>query len=230
MQAFANVTHAFQEGRPRGESWPTLLVVSLALSLLPGCGGGGDDLMPPSYSPDASAERAMAEYDTNHDGFLDAQELERCPALKRILELIDQNGDKRLSAAEIAARIEVYQDSQIALKNVGCQVSLDGRPLQGATVTYVPEKFMGPSLKRASGVSDHLGAVELRTEGEKLPGVQPGLFRVLVSKQNAAGQETIPARYNQDSTLGVEVYPRRIRRPGARETNIVPFRLTSQAE
>jgi hypothetical protein len=229
MQAFANVTHAFQESRSWKECWPTLLIISLAVSFLPGCGGSGDDLIPATYTPDASAGQALAEYDTNHDGFLDAKELERCPALKSHLDLIDENGDKRLSAAEIAARIEVYQDSQIALKNVGCQVLLDGRPLQGATVTYVPEKFMGPSLKSASGVSDHLGAVQLHMEGEKLPGVQPGLFRVLVSKKNAAGQETIPARYNQDSVLGIEVFPRRIRRQGVRETNMAKFHLTSKA-
>jgi hypothetical protein len=238
MRPFPNETCGFRWGRLRDEAlprlvpaaWPTPLVVSLALSLLSGCGGSSEGLMPASYSPDASAEQALTEYDTNHDGFLDAKELERCPALKSHLELIDQNGDQRLSAAEIAARIEVYQESQVALKNVGCQVSLDGQPLQGATVTYVPEKFLGPSLKSASGVSDDHGAVVLNTEGEKLPGVQPGLFRVQVSKKNADGQEMIPARYNQDTTLGVEVYPRKIRKPGVRQTNVVEFKLTSDAK
>ena len=121
--------------------WPTLL-----LCLLPGC-GGGDALTMPTYSPDQAAQQAMAEYDTNHDGFLDKQELERCPALKQGLDTIDKNGDHRLSAEEIAGRIQIYQDSQVALKAVGCHVQLDGRPLPGATVTYVPEKFMGSSLK-----------------------------------------------------------------------------------
>src|SRR5207302_470790 len=138
--------------------WPSLLLVGLAVGLLPGC-SGGDTLTPPTYpSPDAVAKQVMAEYDTNHDGLLDAKELERCPSLKHSLEFIDTNGDKRLSAEEIAARIQMYADSQVALKATGCHVRLDGKPLEGATVTYVPEKFMGPSVRPASGVSNANGA------------------------------------------------------------------------
>src|SRR5260370_42096975 len=103
--------------------------MSLVLCLLPGC-GGSDDLTPPTYSPDRSAEQAMAEYDTNHDGYLDLKELERCPGLKNSLESMDTNGDKRLSIDEIAARIRIYQQSEVAMKHVGCRVLLDGRPLQ----------------------------------------------------------------------------------------------------
>src|SRR5262249_11288266 len=152
------------------------LLAGVALWLLPGC-VGGDRLVAPTYSPEEAAKQALAEYDTNRDGFLDAKELERCPALKNNLDSIDTNGDKRLSADEIAARINSYAESQVALKNTGCRVLLDGRPLQGATVTYVPEKFMGSSIKSASGVSDDRGGVILTAEGEKLPGVQPGLYR-----------------------------------------------------
>ena len=68
-----------------------------------------------------------------------------------------------------------------------CQVHLDGKPLQGATVTYVPEKFLGSSIRQATGVSDERGSVALVTEGEKLSGVQPGLYRVQVSLKNASG-------------------------------------------
>ena len=155
------------------------------------------------------AQDAMAEYDTNHDGFLDAKELERCPALKGSLVSIDKDGDHRLSADEIAERIRSYAESQLALEHVSCRLLLDGRPLQGATVTYVPEKFMGSSIRSATGVSNSEGGVGLITVGEKLPGVQPGFYRVQVSKKDASGKETIPARYNQDTTLGIEVSPRK---------------------
>jgi hypothetical protein len=109
-------------------------------------------------------------------------------------------------------------------------VHLDGKPLQGATVTYVPEKFMGSSIKPASGVSDERGTVPLIVEGEKLPGVQPGLYRVQISKKDASGQETIPARYNQDTILGAEVYPRKIRKMGAQDDVGGDFRLTSKSK
>jgi hypothetical protein len=208
---------------------PTLLLVSLALGMLPGC-SAGDKLTLPTYSPEEAAKQVMAEYDTNHDGYLDAKELERCPSLKHSLESMDKNGDKRLSADEIAGRIQVYTDSQVGLKATTCHVRLDGKPLQGATVTYVPEKFMGSSIRPASGVSDQNGGVALTVEGEKLPGVQPGFYRVQVSKKNASGQETIPARYNQDSILGIEVYPRKTRKLGAREEIDGDFRLTSKSK
>ena len=207
---------------------PTLIAASLVLCLLPGC--GGDDLTMPSYSPDEAAKQAMAEYDANHDGYLDAKELERCPALKNSLDSMDKNGDHRLSADEIAGRIQIYQESQVALKHVKCRVLLDGRALQGATVTYVPEKFMGSSIKPASGVSDENGGVVLTVEGEKLPGAQPGFYRVQVSKKNASGQEMIPARYDQDTILGQEVNSQKIRKLGVRDDERGDFRLTSQSK
>jgi len=184
---------------------PALLLVGL----LSGCGVGGDTLTAPTYSPDTAAQQAINEYDANKDGLLDAKELERCPSLKQALDSIDRNGDKRLSAEEIAARIQSYQDSQVGLMATGCHVSMDGKPLSGATVTYVPEKFMGSSIRPASGTSDEHGAVALVVAGERLPGVQPGLYRVEISKKDAGGQEMIPARYNQNTSLGIEVTPRK---------------------
>src|SRR5438874_4779771 len=167
--------------------------VGMLACLALGC-AGKDELTMPTYTPDAYAKQALAEYDTNKDGFLDAKELERCPALKKSLEAIDTNGDHKISAEELASRIQMFQDSQVALKAVGCHVTLDGKPLQGATITYVPEKFMGSSVRQATGTSDERGAVALFMEGERTSGVQPGFYRVQVSKKGPSGQESIPAR------------------------------------
>jgi hypothetical protein len=101
-----------------------------------------------------------------------------------------------------------------------CKLTLDGRPLEGATETFVPEKFMGPAVKPASGVSDARGTASLRTAGAEVPGVACGLFRIEVSKQNAAGQETLPARYNTRTVLGLEVAP------DAPEQGVLKLRLT----
>jgi hypothetical protein len=221
MRQIQNEIHPFR---------PTVLAVSLVSCLLLGC-SGGDRLIPPTYSPDAAAKQALAEYDTNHDGSLDAKELERCPALKSSLHSMDQNGDGRLTEDEIVARIKIYTESEVALKATGCRVHLDAKPLQGATVTYVPEKFMGSSIRPASGVSDERGAVVLMVEGEKLAGVQPGFYRVQVSKKNAGGQEAIPARYNQETILGFEVYPRlKSRKAGVRDDDDGDFRLSSKSK
>jgi hypothetical protein len=215
--------------RRAGILWPSFGLVALALSLLSGCGTAGD-LKPPSFSPDQIAHDALSQYDANHDGYLDAKELERCPSLKNSLEAMDKSGDKRLSADEIAEHIRMYVEGEVALVQVGCHVTLDNRPLEGATVTYVPEKFMGSSIKSATGVSNSRGSVTLVAEGEKLPGVQPGFYRVEVSRKSASGQETIAARYNQNTTLGIEVSPHRRRGEQRKPSkNDVPgtFRLTS---
>jgi hypothetical protein len=44
-----------------------------------------------------------------------------------------------------------------------------------------------------------------QTEGEEVPGVRCGIFRIEVSKQAADGKETIPDRYNVKTSLGEEV-------------------------
>src|SRR5262249_473524 len=111
------------------------------------------------------------------------------------------------------------------------RVFLDGKALEGALVTYVPEKFLGSSIKQASGVSDAAGLVQLVVEGEKIPGAQPGFYRVQGSKKNAKGEEIIPGRYNKESTLGTEVSPRRkakVGRPDNEDDGI--FRLTTKSK
>jgi len=186
---------------------PALLLGALLSAA--GCWGGPTAVSAPSLSPQAAAQAAMAEYDVNRDGFLDAQELVRCPALAHGLKALDKNGDKRISADELAQRLEAFAASNVGLVGIPCSVQLDGNPLEGAKVTLRPEKFMGESFKPASGVSDHKGHVLLRTEGQDLPGTQWGYFQLEVSKTDAAGKETLPQRYNRATTLGQEVRPDR---------------------
>jgi hypothetical protein len=176
-----------------------------ALSLLSaGCSGG---VSQPSLAPAEVGRQAVAAYDKNGDGFLDAKELEDCPALGKSLSILDKDGDGKLSAQEIADRVQSYLDSRIALTGVVCRVLLDNQPLEGATVTFEPEKFMGPNIKPASGVADQNGAVQLQAVGETFAGVHLGFYRVRISKKDAAGRELVPSRYNTHTTLGQEVGP-----------------------
>src|SRR5207302_8687311 len=98
-----------------------------------------------------------------------------------------------------------YQATGVGLLSVACRVTLDATPLEGATVTFVPEKFMGPGFEPASGVSDAKGSVPLTVKDLPAPGVRWGFYRIEVSKKNAAGNELLPARYNTATTLGAEV-------------------------
>jgi hypothetical protein len=185
----------------RAPRW--LFLSSLAL-LAAGCARGGPE--GPQVSPRAAARAALAEYDTNKDGALDAQELQRCSALLGALKRIDKNNDGRLTADEIADRLTFLQ-REGTLMGISVEVTLDGRPLPGATVTLVPEKFMGPAFKPVSAVTDDIGAGQLKGEGAGEDAVPLGYYRILVSKKNAQGQETIPARYNTNTILGQEIAP-----------------------
>jgi len=207
------------------------LLFTWAFALAVGCSEGAGSRVPtPSLSSTGAAKEALAEYDTNRDGYLDAKELEQCPSLKKALKSMDTDKDGRLSGSEIAERLTLHQESGVGLISATCQVRLDGRPLPGATVTFVPEKFLGTAIKPASGVSDASGFVLLQAEEAAGPGVQPGFYRVQVSKKNAKGEETIPAKYNTKTILGEEVSPvmrnKRAIEPDGDDDMI--FRLTSR--
>jgi hypothetical protein len=183
-----------------------LLLAVLLLAQLIGCSGTEPArVVGPDLSPAQAARAAMAEFDSNGDGFLDEKELDKCPGLKSCVEDWDRDHDGRLSEDEIAAGLQRLKDSKVGLVMVPCRVLLDDQPLTGATVSFVPEKFLGPRVQPASGVSDEAGYVRLHTEGQNLPGVQCGIFRIVVSKKDDAGRETIPARYNAQTELGREV-------------------------
>ena len=174
------------------------------LSAGPGGGGGAGG---PPFAPQDAAQAALAEYDANKDGLLDAKELERCPAPQGGLKAFDKNGHGKLSADEIAGRLTFYQVSKVKLTSLDLQLIQGGGPPEGATVTLEPEKFLGPGARPASGVSDAEGQVSLAVEGEQTGLVPLGLYRVQVSKKDAKGEELIPARYNTKTTLGAEVGP-----------------------
>ena len=120
------------------------------------------------------------------------------------LKKIDKNNDGKLSPDEIAERLAYFQQSGMQL-NVVADIYLDGRPLGGATVTLVPEKFMGPATKPATATTDEEGMGQFRIEGSGDP-IAPGYYRVKVSK-NVGGRETVPAKFNEQTTLGQEIVP-----------------------
>lgn len=171
------------------------------LTLL-GCSGGPGREPPPAISPSGAGQAAIAEYDTNHDGVISGEELKKCPALRRALSRYDTNGDGKVTADKIAARIEKWQESKVAAMHVGILLSLDGQPLEGASVTAEPEAFLGTSISPATGTTTASGSTDLNVPGKR--GAQCGLYKLRVSKQ-VNGKETIPPRYNTATEFGIEV-------------------------
>jgi hypothetical protein len=183
--------------------WPVLLAGMLSLL---GAGCGRPYRIPvPSLDPEGAAQRALSEFDADRDGALAGKELDRCPGLKAGLAAIDRDKDGRLTAEEIAACLRNYQEMKVGIWNVFVSVTLNGREVKDAVVTLVPERFLGGGVKPATGTTDAAGCCFFQVEGAEFPGVQPGIYRIEVSKKDPDGRETIPSRYNTETTLGVEV-------------------------
>ena len=184
-------------------STPTRLGLCGLLLLAAGCSGDSAEVV--RVSPRDAAGQAVTEFDANKDGSLDAKELASCPGLLGALKKVDKNNDGQLSTDEIADRLAFFQQQGMQM-DVVAEVTLDGKPLAGATVTLTPEKFMGPLTKAASTVTDEEGTGVFRPDGAEEQPVAPGYYRVRVTK-NVQGRELIPTRYNTQTTLGQEIVP-----------------------
>jgi hypothetical protein len=85
---------------------------------------------------------------------------------------------------------------------------LDGRPLEGAEIKLVPAPFLGDAVKPARGVSEPGGVGVLNMAPEDRPEnapknvaiIQPGLYNVEITHPTVS----VPAKYNTQSTLGLE--------------------------
>jgi hypothetical protein len=137
-------------------------------------------------------------------------ELEKTPSLKAALQNLDKNGDKGVSADEVAERVNAWKDMESGMTSVRCRVTLDGQPLGDAKVTFEPESFLGDEIKAAYGTTNASGDVAPSIPPEDRPspdlpgGVHFGLYKVKVSKI-VDGKETVPPRYNEQTILGQEV-------------------------
>jgi hypothetical protein len=169
-------------------------------------------VQPPGIDAWAAGEEAIELCDANGDGTASGEELNKAPSLKSALKRLDTNGDGGASAEEIAARIGKWQEIGIGLMSFGCNVTLDGRPLSDAVVTFEPETFLGDEIKAASGTTNRYGgasatiAKEDRPDAKYPPGMHLGFYKVKISKR-VSGKETIPAKYNEATVLGQEVSP-----------------------
>ena len=196
---------------------PAVLLVSLA-----GCDPSGGRVHPPAVKPQAMAQAAIAQYDSNSDQALSGDELTRCPGLKSSLLLGDANKDGKLAADEIAARLQTFLDARIGLVGLSARFTLDGQPLEGARVVLTPEKFLSAVVKPAESLTTSEG-VGFFQVSQDLPGVQPGIYRLEVYRSGADGKNTIPAKYNSETTLGVDAGV-----DGPDVNNRVHFALTSK--
>jgi hypothetical protein len=185
---------------------------------LAGCSSRPWAIKPPDIDPERLATAAMEQYDANADGTLGREELKSAPSLRFALDRIDANNDDQIQPAEIAQFAQKHWvDTQAGIIRVKCLVNFKGQPLDGATVTFEPEAFMDGAVSQATGITRG-GAASLDVSDDDRPhpnahGVQNGLYLVRISKM-VNGKETLPEKYNKNTTLGCEVAARASYRPG----------------
>jgi hypothetical protein len=185
------------------------LIWSIMLVILAGCSSNSASVAMPTIDPKEAGNAAVAAYDINQDGMIDAAESDKTPPLKAILRGIDSDGDSKISGDEIAARIDQWHERNIVINTFVCKVLYNGAPLSGAVVTFVPEEFLGPNIPSARGVTSPQGYATLTVASDELPvsnlsGVYCGLYRVEISRIRNR-QETIPSKYNSATVLGQEI-------------------------
>jgi len=92
-------------------------------------------------------------------------------------------------------------------------VTLDGKPIEGAAVSFTPASGDGGGLGGSYGKTDAQGKFSLRTVIGDKPGAAAGKHKVTISlsqgadpnNPEAAQKELIPAKYNTKSELTFDV-------------------------
>ena len=177
---------------------------------LTGCFGGPDAIPPLHIDAKLASQTAMELHDTDGDGSLDANELKSAPALEYAAERADSDSNGALSTDEIVAMINAWNENAVGLVTAKCTVQMGRRALPGANIRLEPAPFLAGQIETAIGLTDEVGDALLSIPKDKRPipdcppGVQVGLYRVMISKEQN-GKELIPPRYNTETTLGQEV-------------------------
>lgn len=89
------------------------------------------------------------------------------------------------------------------IKPCSYDFSFKGRPLADAKVRLVPEPFLADLLGVAEGVTNSNGTAALKIASRTRTGAPFGYYRLEVTSDKVK----IPAKYNTETTLGVELSP-----------------------
>lgn len=184
------------------------LTTLVAISLTSGCSNAPSRVSAPSISAGTASAAAITKYDKNADGGLDDTELKAVPGILRAKARFDKNGDGKVTADEIATRIGEWQGSKIGLTQYSLMFTLDGQPLNGATVKFVPEDWLGAAVQAGTGTTDATGRVnlaiapgDLQPNEAGLNGMRLGVYKIEITHP----MMQIPPKFNTATEIGVEI-------------------------
>jgi hypothetical protein len=170
------------------------VVVAYCLTAI-GCGNSSSSQLARKAAPAEAAAAAIQAYDTNGDGKLSQEELAKAPALAAGLARVDSNHDGYITRDELQARLQAVDDGPKLIGLVGNVLTAKRRPVDGATVTLIPEPFMGSGLQSYTGTSDKSGTCQFKGAETSLPGLPTGYYQAKV----------VDPQLNIDQVLGCEV-------------------------
>lgn len=167
------------------------VVLVAGMLFLVGCTGQEKRVVAPSMNAQAVGKAAVEEFGA--DGKISPEQLKKVPSLAGLAK-----GDAGVTADDIANQILAWQKTRLGRVMWSCGVLKNGKPLAGAKVKFVPEKFLGSSFPAAEGVTGPDGSTSMRIPNATPPGLALGFYRVEITKDG----ESIPAKYNTETTLG----------------------------
>ena len=115
-----------------------------------------------------------------------------------------------LAAGFVLAAVAGCGSSTASVSGV---VTLDGKPLEGASVSFAPASGDGGGVGGSSGKTDAQGRYTLRTVVGDKSGAAVGKHKVTISlykedpknPDGAGGKELVPAKYNVKSDLTFDI-------------------------
>jgi len=173
-----------------------------------GCTGKPARVTAPRIDAASAASAAMKLCDRDGSGTVSPAEAAASPGLAAAFERIDTNRDGGLSAAEIAARIADWANHGVGIVAQPVQITWNGKPLAGGRVELVPEPYLQRWLKPAGADIAPNGMFRPSLPPEHLPqglrtGMHCGLYTVRITHPTVK----VPARYNEESIIGIEMRP-----------------------
>ena len=194
----------------RNQLWHGLLLtiaVTLAVNST-GCSSKPPRVRPINIDPATAAQRAITERDADSEGELSSEELDKAPGLKSSLGRMDSDGSGSLSSIEIENRLKAWKEQQMGVRSLKVLVTMNGKPIENADIEFTPEPFLGELAKPAFGFTNEKGVANISHDKQDMPrgaeggrGVTNGLFRIKITQPT----KSIPAKYNEQTTLGQEI-------------------------
>lgn len=171
----------------------TCMACAVCLSAV-GCGNSTSSEVARIATPEEAAAAAMQIYDTNGDGKFSKEEFAKCPPLATGVARIDTNRDGFITRDELQARLRTVEDGA-KLIAVAVSVTAKNKSVNAATVTLIPEPFMGSGLQSYTGTTVPGGSCQLKGATGDVPGVLVGYYSAKV----------VQSQLNIDQVLGCEI-------------------------